>query len=87
MATPSPSEAMRAMAAVAAVDRQPLSLLEIRPAGDVLNLLLRRPDGSTTTLRAATADAPALELLHSLDRSRVHAALLRLHRGGPPDAA
>ena len=44
-------------------------------------------DGTRRVLRLETADHPELQRLGADDRSKLHAAVLTLHRGGPPDAA
>lgn len=81
-------QGLDAIGKLATIDRQPLSLIEIRPAGNAVLLRMQRQDGSITSLRASTVDCPTVELLNSLDRSRVNAAIMKIHRerGGPPDA-
>lgn len=82
-------QGLDAIGKLATIDRQPLSLIEIRPAGNAVLLRMQRESGAITTLRVSTLDAPACELLNDLDRARVRAALLALHRqrGGPVNVA
>ena len=63
------------------------TLLSIHPAPLGVVVRIRTPDGLTVEVNVLTADAPGLQTLCDLDRSKVRSALLLAHNGGRMDAA